>query len=100
MRILMTLIFAFGMASPSFAGVLNERDQRNQWFQNCEEEIAKPFCGTLKLNLAVEVVTWQWQKQSTLDKRTAESSADRVPTTSYLNPHNHGEVLSLTEEAK
>ena len=66
MRILMMLIVTLGMISPTFAGVLSERDRGNQWFQNCEEEIARPFCGALKINLEVDALTWQWQKPSTL----------------------------------
>jgi hypothetical protein len=100
MRILMMLIVTLGMISPTFAGVLSERDRGNQWFQNCEEEIARPFCGALKINLAVDAQTWQWQKQSTLETRGAESSADRPPTASYLASDNNEEALSSADKAK
>ena len=100
MRILMMLIVTLGMISPTFAGVLSERDRENQWFQNCEEEIARPFCGTLKINLAVDALTWQWQKPSTLDMRGAESPADRPSTTSYLAPDDNQEALSSADKAK
>lgn len=100
MRTLMMLIFTLGMISPTFADVLNERDRGNQWFQNCEEEIARPFCGTLKINLAVQALTWQWQKQATLDTQGAELPADRPPTTSYLAPHDNQEALPSADKAK
>jgi hypothetical protein len=100
MHMLMVLVFTLGMISPTFAGVLSERDRENQWFQNCEEEIARPFCGTLKINLAVDALTWQWQKPSTLDIRGAESPADRPSTTSYLTPDDNQEALSLADRAK
>jgi hypothetical protein len=100
MHMLMVLVFTLGMISPAFAGVLSERDRENQWFQNCEEEIARPFCGTLKINLAVDALTWQWQKPSTLDIRGAESPADRPSTTSYLTPDDNQEALSLADKAK
>jgi hypothetical protein len=79
MRILMMLIVTLGMISPTFAGVLSERDRENQWFQNCEEESARPFCGTLKINLTVDALTWQWQ------------------TTSYLASDDNEEALSSPE---
>jgi hypothetical protein len=100
MHMLMALVFTLGMVSSTFAGVLSERDRENQWFQNCEEEIARPFCGTLKINLAVDALTWQWQKPSTLDIRGAESPADRPSTTSYLTPDDNQEALSLADKAK
>jgi hypothetical protein len=100
MRILMMLIVTLGMISPTFAGVLSERDRENQWFQNCEEEIARPFCGTSKINLAVDALAWQWQKPSTLETRGAESPADRPSTTSYLAPDDNQEALSSADKAK
>jgi hypothetical protein len=100
MRILMMLIVTLGMISPTFAGVLSERDRGNPWFQNCEEEIARPFCGALKINLAVDAQTWQWQKQSTLGTRGAESSADRPSTTSYVASDDNEEALSSPDKAK
>jgi len=98
MRILMVLIVTLGMISPTFAGFLSERDRGNQWFQNCEEEIARPFCGTLKINLAVEALTWQ--KQSTLETRGAESSADQPSTTSYLASDDNEEALLSPDKTK
>jgi hypothetical protein len=100
MRILMMLIVTLGMISPTFAGVLSERDRGNQWFQNCEEEIARPFCGALKINLAVDALTWQWQKQSMLEPRGAAPSADRPSTTSYLASDDNEEALSSPDKAK
>jgi hypothetical protein len=100
MRILMMLIVTLGMISPTFAGVLSERDRGNKWFQNCEEEIARPFCGALKINLAVDALTWQWQKPSTLGTHGAELSADRPSTTSYLASDDNQEALSSADEAK
>jgi hypothetical protein len=98
MRILMMLIVTLGMISPTFAGILSERDRGNQWFQNCEEEIARPFCGALKINLAVDAPTWQWQ--STLAAHGAELSADRPSTTSYLASDDNQEALSSADKAK
>jgi hypothetical protein len=92
MRILITFLFAFGMITPTFAGIFNERDQENDWFQNCEEEIARPFCGTLKINPAVEALGWQWPKQPDFGQRVLESLGERLPTTSYLVPQDSTET--------
>lgn len=95
MRTLMMCLLILGMISPAFAGVLNERQQGNDWFQNCEEEIARPFCGTLKVNPSVE--RWQWPKRSEPDKRALESLGERLPTTSYLVPQDDPETMSPAE---
>ena len=99
MRIVTMAVFTLGMVAPTFAGLLTERDRGSQWFQNCEEEIARPFCGTLKINLAVEALISQRQEQSTFDLRATKSPADQPPTTSYLAPHSLPEAFQPTEGA-
>jgi hypothetical protein len=92
MRMLMIAILTVSMTGPALAGLLNGRDRGNQWFQDCEEEIARPFCGTLKVDPAVQSLAWQWIKQSPLDDAPANQ-----PTASYLN--HEGNEASASESA-
>ena len=91
MRILMISVFSLSMISSAFAGVLNERDRGSQWFQDCEQEIARPFCGTLKIDPAVQALAWQWQKQAPLDEK---------PTTSFLDQQHSPEPVLKSKEGR
>lgn len=93
-------VLTLSMIGSAFAGVLNERDRGNQWFQDCEQEIARPFCGTLKIDPAVLSLAWQWRKQAPLDKTAGEAPAKRPPTTSYLNERESSEPLPQSEEGR
>ena len=99
MRTLIMFVFTLGMMTPAFAGVLTERDRGHEWFQNCEEEIAKPFCGTLKIQRAVEALSRQWSTRPDLDSRVLGSLEERLPTTSSSVPHDSPEILSPANHA-
>ena len=49
MRSFYMTITLLGIASGAFGQGLGAGTPTSRWFQNCEEEIAKPFCGTLKI---------------------------------------------------
>jgi hypothetical protein len=100
MRMLMISIFALSMIGPAFAGVLTERDRGNQWFQDCEQEVARPFCGTLKIDPAVQALAWQWQKQVPLDQTAVEVPAKQSPTTSYLDQQESPEPVPQSGEGR
>ena len=93
LRTIMMFMFTLGMISAAFAGLRSEHDRENQWFRNCEDEIARPFCGTLKIDLDVEALASQWQKPPTVEKKAAKSPVKEAPTTSYLAPHDTPEAL-------
>jgi len=90
MRILIISVFSFSMISSAFAG-LNERDRGSQWFQDCEQEIARPFCGTLKIDPVVQALAWQWQKQAPLDEK---------PTTSFLDQQHSPEPVLKSKKGR
>jgi hypothetical protein len=83
MRMLTIFIVTLGMMSPAFAGILNDqgRGTRSPWFQDCEQEVARPFCGTLKIDPAVEAMARQWDKHASLDPRDVEPSPKESPET-------------------
>jgi hypothetical protein len=74
MRMLMIITFLLSMVSPAFAGILHERERGNgsPWFQDCEQEVARPFCGTLKMDPAVEAMARQMEKHVSLIPKSAE----------------------------
>ena len=49
MRSFYMTITLLGIASGAFGQGLGAGTPTSRWFQNCEEEIAKPFCGTLNI---------------------------------------------------
>ena len=98
MRMLMIAILTVSMTGPAFAGLLNGRDRGNQWFQDCEEEIARPFCGTLKVDPMVQSLAWQWIKQPPLDEPPGDVPAKPPPTTSYYLNHEGNPAWSSDHE--
>ena len=85
MRMLMMFMLTLSMMSSAFAGILSERDRSHgsPWFQDCEQEVARPFCGTLKIDPAVEAMVRQLDKHASLDPKGDESSPKESSATPY-----------------
>ena len=102
MRMLMIFTFTLSMVGPAFAGILSERDRSNgsPWFQDCEQEVARPFCGTLKIDPAVEALVRQWDKHASLEPRSVEAPPKGSPTARSLDRQDSSKSVAEDEERK
>jgi hypothetical protein len=102
MRMLTIFMFTLSMMSPAFAGVLNEQGRGNHspWFQDCEQEVARPFCGTLKIDPAVEAMARQWDKHASLDPRNVEPSPKGSPAAPDLGRQDGARSVPQNREGQ
>ena len=91
MRMLMITTVLLSMVSPAFAGILHERERGNgsPWFQDCEQEVARPFCGTLKMDPAVEAMARQMEKHVSLIPKDVEPPPTGSATAPQLDRQNN-----------
>ena len=89
MRSFYMTITLLGIASGTFGQGLGSGTPTSRWFQNCEEEIAKPFCGTLKIpQIQLDPIRHDQLKP---EGRTSSASSSEVSEPQQTQKVAHGD---------